>query len=56
MSTTISDFQPLKVMLSSRCRDTFPWQGKQKPLSELRKAIKAAVEGVNFADKPLFEV
>ena len=56
MSITLSDFEPLTVMLSSRCRDTFPWQGKQQPLSELRKAIKAAVEGIKFADKPLFQV
>jgi hypothetical protein len=31
MSITLSDFQQLKVMLSSRCKDTFLWQGKQQP-------------------------
>lgn len=56
MSATLSDFQPLTVMLSSRCRDTFLWGKKQRPLSALRKAIKAAIEGIQFADKPLFEV
>lgn len=56
MSTSLSDFQPLTVMLSSRCRDTFIWKGKQRPLSELRPAIKAAVEAIKFADKQLFEV
>ena len=56
MSAAISEFQPLTVMLSSRCKDTFLWQGKQQPLSELRKAIKAAVEDIKFADKQLFEI
>ncbi len=56
MSATISDFQPLTVMLSSRCRDKFLLKGMQLPLSVLRKEIKAAVEAIKFADKQLFEV
>ncbi len=56
MNAVISDLQPLTLMLSSRCRDTFLWKGKQQPLSELRKAIKEAVEDIKFAGRQLFEV
>jgi hypothetical protein len=56
MNISISDFQPLTLMLSSRCRDTFLWEGKQRPLSDLRRAIKEAVEKIEFEGKKLFEV
>lgn len=56
MSSPISDFQPLTVMLSSRCTDTFLWDETQQPLADLRVAIKKAIEGIEFAGKQLFKV
>lgn len=50
------DLQPLTVMLSSRCMDEFPYQGKPQPLSVLREAIRDAIRGIRFGGKPVFEV
>lgn len=56
MNEPLSDLQPITVMLSSRCLDVFPYEGKSKPLSELRVAIKKEIEAIRFAGQPIFEV
>lgn len=50
------DLQPLTVMLSSRCMDAFPYDGRDQPLSVLRVAIRDAIRKIRFGGKPVFEV
>ena len=46
----------LRVMISSRCNDSFPANSKGRPLSEIRKALKAEVEALEVFGKPIVEV
>lgn len=45
----------VKVMLSSRCLDTFP-TGTKSTLTELRKELKAEIESAHVLGRKLFEV
>ena len=56
MNDPLFDLQPITVMLSSRCMDLFPYQGRDQSLSKLRIAIKAAIEAIHFSGHPVFEV
>ena len=51
-----SSFEPLTVMISSRCSDKVSYEGKQQELAIVRKAIKAAVEKIRFGGRPVFKV
>lgn len=47
----------IKVMLSSRCGDRFPLSAKKsRTLSDIRKDLKTAIEGVQPLGHPLFEI
>jgi hypothetical protein len=46
----------LRVMISSRCNDAFPASSKGRPLSDIRKALKAEVEALEVFGKPIVEV
>ncbi len=46
----------LRVMISSRCNDSFPAKPKGRPLSEIRKELKAEVEALEIFGKPVVEV
>jgi hypothetical protein len=49
--------QPLRVMLSSRNVDEVPFSPDDKPvLSDLRKSLKAAIEGLQIARTKVFDV
>lgn len=56
MNEPFSDFQPLTVMLSSRCHDLFEFQGEPRPMSDLRRAIKTDLEKIRFGGKAVFQV
>jgi len=43
-------------MISSRCNDAFPANSKGRPLSDIRKALKAEVEALEVFGKPVVEV
>lgn len=44
----------IRIMISSRCNDSFP--GSKIKLSQIRKEIKAEIEGLTVAGKKAFEV
>lgn len=46
----------LRVMISSRCNDAFPEHPNGRPLSDIRKDLKIAVEGLEVFGEPIFEV
>jgi len=46
----------LRVMLSSRCNDPFPVGQAKLKLSDLRKALKQEIEGIQVGGKQVFEV
>ena len=46
----------LRVMISSRCDDSFPANPKGRPLSDIRKDLKAEVEALEVFGKPIVEV
>ncbi|MCG3201471.1 MAG: hypothetical protein NFCOHLIN_01341 [Gammaproteobacteria bacterium] len=46
----------LRVMISSHCNDTFPANSKGRPLSEIRRTLKAEIEAVEVFGKPIVEV
>ena len=46
----------LRVMISSRCNDSFPANPKGRPLSDIRKDLKADVEALEVFGKPIVEV
>lgn len=46
----------LKVMLSSRCDDVFPLDKTGRPLSEIRRQLKAELEQEGLFGKQIFEV
>jgi len=50
------EIEPLNVMLSSRCKDTVRFEQKDQPMSVLRKAIKADLEGLRLAGEAVFRV
>ncbi len=56
MSTSLSEFEPLSLMISSRCSDKVTLQNKQVAMGKLRKAIKDAIEQIQPSGKILFDV
>lgn len=46
----------LRVMISSKCKDTFPAGKKSPTLSDTRKALKQEIEALQIAGRPAFEV
>lgn len=57
MSTSaVSSFQPLSVMISSRCKDKVMFNEKSQPMAIVRRAIKQAIEAIQPAGHPLFDV
>lgn len=52
----VSEFEPLSVMVSSRCRDKVAFRGKSTPMGEVRRAIKEAVEAIQPAGHRVFDV
>lgn len=48
--------EPLTIMLSSRCSDEVPFEGRPQPMSTVRKAIKAELEGLRFGGEQVFKV
>jgi len=46
----------LRVMISSRCNDSFPANSKGRPLSDIRKALKTEVEALEVFGKHIIEV
>lgn len=56
MKRTLSETEPLSLMISSRCRDTVEFEGQPQPLSVLRRAMKAKLEAMTIGGKPIFRV
>lgn len=48
--------EPLTLMISSRCRDEVPFEGRSQPMEAVRRAMKAALEAIRLADEQIFEV
>ncbi|MBX2980085.1 MAG: DUF4062 domain-containing protein [Flavobacteriales bacterium] len=46
----------LRVMLSSRCNDSFPIGQTKRKLSDLRKDLKQEIEAIKIGERDLFEV
>lgn len=46
----------LRVMISSRCVDSFPADSNGRPLSDIRKDLKAELEALEVFGKPIIEV
>jgi len=46
----------IRVMVSSRCADQVPFEGKLQQLTVLRRALKKALESETLLGEPLFEV
>jgi hypothetical protein len=46
----------LRVMISSRCLDSFPSNQEETTLSDVRKELKADIEAMEIAGKKAFEV
>lgn len=53
---TISAFEPLTIMLSSRCSDPVPFDGGMGSMADVRMAIKNKLEGLVFFGRPVFTV
>ncbi|WP_298826310.1 hypothetical protein [uncultured Piscinibacter sp.] len=56
MKTPLSETQPLSLFLSSRCNDTFLYEGELQPLSVLRCALKKRLEVIKLGGKQVFKV
>jgi len=48
--------EPLTLMISSRCRDEVPFEGRSQPMEAVRRAMKAALEAIRLADEQVFRV
>ncbi len=48
--------EPLRVMLSSHCRDRVRFRGASRSMGTLREAIKEALEAIEFGGHQVFEV
>src|SRR5947208_16031019 len=53
---TLSETEPLEVMLSSRCSDGVMFEGKLQDMSVLRRAIKAQLESIRIGGISFFKV
>ncbi|MCA9057543.1 MAG: hypothetical protein KDA85_03560 [Planctomycetaceae bacterium] len=53
---TFRTVEPLRLMISSRCSDKVRFQGAQRSLSVVRKAIKKTLEEIQLGGNPVFEV
>ncbi len=56
MKTPLSETEPLSLMISSRCRDTIPYQNGPKSLEVLRRDIKTQLEAIKLGGKQVFRV
>lgn len=54
--STYFEIEPLRIMLSSRCSDLVHFDGRLQPMSVLRGAIQAALEGLRFGGEQVFRV
>lgn len=48
--------EPIRLMVSSRCKDPVPFDGSSQPMSVVRRRIKEILEQMRAGDHPLFEV
>jgi hypothetical protein len=53
---TISAFEPLTVMLSSRCSDPVPFGGGMGSMADVRMAIKNKLEELELFGMQVFKV
>lgn len=52
----ISELEPLRVMVSSRCSDKVQFEGRPQEMSILRRAIKLKLESLKVGEVPFFKV
>lgn len=53
---TMAKSSKLRIMLSSRCNDSFPVRQTKRSLSDLRKELKREIEAIKIGGRGLFEV
>lgn len=56
MKKTISETEPLSVMISSRCQDNILYENKQQSIGVLRRAIKSRLQAIKLGGKQVFSV
>ena len=56
MTNPLSDLEPLKVMLSSRCADKIIFECGPQDMSVLRRAIKQRLDAIKVGDVSFFKV
>lgn len=56
MNKSLSETDPLTLMISSRCSDEISYQGKLQSLEALRKDLKAKLEKITIGGKQVFKV
>lgn len=56
MKKTMSETEPLSVMISSRCQDLILYENKQQSIGVLRRAVKAKLEAIRLGGRPVFKV
>ena len=54
--STYFEIDPLTLMVSSRCTDPVQFDGRLQPMSVVREAIKAELEGLCFGEEQVFRV
>ena len=53
---SIFAIEPITIMISSRCSDLVPFEGKQQSMSVVRVAMKSELEAIKFGEAPVFRV
>ena len=48
--------EPLTLMISSRCSDEVDFGGRPQPMTEVRRAMKSALEAIKLGDEQVFRV
>ncbi len=56
MPNVLSQTDPLTVMISSRCTDLVPFNGKQQPMGVLRVAMKKRLEAIQLGGRQVYSV